>query len=170
MWRRFGLFGALVGGGIELWAGSLFGQRLWPAMGDAVPDHARLLPAAQAVPIAPDGEKPPADLRRRLTFCRVDSLVLAGVSHRPGQPPHLKVLDIDTALRVNWQMFAGPEQRYCPAGVYRWRTAEDGEEAPRLQIQAENCLHCKACEIKDPAQNILWTPPEGGDGPHYRGM
>ena len=161
LWRRFGLAGALIGGGIDLWAGALLGRRLLPMLKDDVPDHARLVPATQARRI--DHGKSGG----RLSSCRAESLVHAGVSHRQGQPVHLKVLDMDTA-RATLSTYAGPEQRYCPAGVYRWR--EETEEAPRLIIQAENCLHCKACEIKDPAQNIRWTPPEGGDGPHYRGL
>ena len=162
LWRKLGLAGALIGGGIDLWGSALLKRRLLPRLVDKVADHARLLPAARATRIdhgGPGGKH---------TFCRSESLVLSGVSHRRGQPVHLRVLDMRKALEVNWRTFAGPEQRYCPAGVYMWREQADG--SARLAIQAENCLHCKACEIKDPAQNILWTPPEGGDGPHYRGL
>ena len=161
LWQRLGLVGALLGGGIDLWAGTFTGRRLLPAMADDTPDYARLLPAAQARRIEYGTSN------GQLFSRRAESLVHAGVAHRKGQPVHLKVLDIGTAL-ATWRTYAGPEQRYCPAGVYRWREEPDG--SPRLIIQAENCLHCKACEIKDPAQNIHWTPPEGGDGPHYRGL
>ncbi len=172
LWRRFGLLGAFMGGGIDLWAGRLLGRRLLPAMRDDVPDHARLIPAERATRMEHGREE--GESARKITFCRSESLALAGVSHRPGQPVHLKVLDMDKAVALNWRTYAGPEQRYCPAGVYQWRiekeSGTDAEERPVLRIQAENCLHCKACEIKDPGQNIIWTPPEGGDGPHYRGL
>ncbi len=161
LWRRFGLAGALLGGGLDLWAGALTGRRLLPALRSDVPDHARLLPADKAPRI--DYGKPKSDL----SFCRAESLAVSGVAHRRGQPVHLKVLDMQQAL-ATWRTFAGPEQRTCPAGVYVWREQPDG--SARLVIQAENCLHCKACEIRDPARNIHWTPPEGGDGPHYRGL
>ena len=162
LWRRFGLAGALFGGGLDLWSAVLRGKRLLPRLRDETPDHARMIPAEKAARI--EYGKPGG----RFTSCRAESLMHSGVSHRRGQPVHLKVLDERKALEVNWRTFAGPEQRYCPAGVYIWREQPDGPA--RLVIQAENCLHCKACEIKDPAQNIRWTPPEGGDGPHYRGL
>ncbi len=172
LWRRFGLAGVLIGGGIDLWAGAGLGRRLLPAMRNTVADHARLVPAEKAARIEHGDENKGA--AHKVTFCRAESLALAGVSHRPGQPAHLKVRDMGKAVALNWRVFAGPEQRFCPAGVYQWRTGEEekpgGEKRPVLRIQAENCLHCKACEIKDPGQNIIWTPPEGGDGPHYRGL
>ncbi len=162
LWARLGLPGALTAGALDLWAAHLLGRRLLPRVFHDTPDHATMLPAkshhATRSP-RPDG---------RLVFDRDNSLALSGVAHRRGQPCHLKILDEDAMLRLNRRRFGGPEQRYCPAAVYRWRKDEQGRE--ELLIQAENCLHCKACDIKDPGQHIRWTPPEGGDGPHYRGM
>lgn len=128
------------------------------------PDHQALRPAAQRRPIdypAHDG---------RITFDRLDSVFLSGTRHEEGQPSHLRLRDPQVPARVNAPRYAGPEVRYCPAGVYSYDT-DPGTGEPRLRIDAINCLHCKACEIKDPAQNIRWTVPEGsGDGPGYPNM
>jgi len=126
------------------------------------PDCRQLRPAARSRPIAypePDG---------RLTFDRLSSLLLAGTSHEEGQPCHLVLLDPEIPTRVNWAVYGGPETRYCPAAVYSYEPDAQGRQ--RLRIEAINCLHCKACEIKDPAQNIRWEVPQGGDGPGYQGM
>ena len=161
-WSRLGLAAALAVAAIDLWGARLLGQRLLPALRHDLPDHATLRPLKREKAVRspkPDG---------RLVFDRDSSLALAGVSHRRGQPAHLKISSMDAMRRLNRRLFGGPEQRYCPAAVYRWRRDEAGNE--QLLIQAENCLHCKACDIKDPGQNIRWTPPEGGDGPRYQGM
>ncbi len=162
LWRRFGLPGALLGGALDMWWARRRGRRLLPLLANDVPDHATLRPVKKSRGIRspkPDG---------RLVFDRDNSLALSGVAHRRGQPVHLKIRDEAALARLNRRVFGGPEQRYCPAAVYRWREGDDG--GLRLLIQAENCLHCKACDIKDPGQNIRWTPPEGGDGPRYQGM
>ena len=126
------------------------------------PDHRQLKPAARCRPITypkPDG---------RLTFDRTTSLFLANTNHEEGQPCHLVLDDPEIPTRVNWAIYHGPETRYCPAAVYDYEPDAQGQQ--RLRIEAINCLHCKACEIKDPAQNIRWTVPQGGDGPGYQGM
>ncbi|MSO89823.1 MAG: electron transfer flavoprotein-ubiquinone oxidoreductase [Rhodospirillaceae bacterium] len=126
------------------------------------PDHRTLYPAAAARPISypkPDG---------RLTFDRLSSVFLSNSNHEENQPPHLRLRDPQKAIAINLADFDAPEQRYCPAGVYE--ILRDGDGAPRLQINAANCVHCKTCDIKDPTQNIDWVVPEGGGGPNYTGM
>lgn len=124
-------------------------------------DHEQLKAAANAKKIAypkPDGI---------LTFDKLSSVFLSNTNHEEEQPCHLTLLDEDTPVKVNWEKFAGPEQRFCPAGVYEY-VEENG--AMRLQINAQNCVHCKTCDIKDPSQNIHWITPEGGGGPNYPNM
>ncbi len=152
-----------------LWLGSLlFGidQKLF---GGNVPwtlhnsaDHTTLKPAAQCTPInypKPDG---------KLSFDRLSSVFLSNTNHEEDEPCHLLLKDAGTPIRVNLATYDAPEQRYCPAGVYEIVKAEGAE--PRLQINAQNCIHCKTCDIKDPTQNITWVTPQGGEGPIYQGM
>ncbi|MGH8598081.1 MAG: electron transfer flavoprotein-ubiquinone oxidoreductase [Gammaproteobacteria bacterium] len=125
------------------------------------PDHSSLKPAAQSKPLEypkPDG---------RLTFDKLSSVFLSNTNHEENQPCHLHLRDPSVATRLNLAIYAGPEQRYCPAGVYEF--VNDGGQQ-RLQINAQNCVHCKTCDIKDPSQNINWVPPEGGGGPNYPNM
>ncbi|MCW5632431.1 MAG: electron transfer flavoprotein-ubiquinone oxidoreductase [Rubrivivax sp.] len=125
------------------------------------PDHARLHAAAQVEPIRypkPDG---------KLTFDRLSSVFISNTNHEENQPAHLTLKDAAVPVAVNLARYAGPESRYCPAGVYEFVQA-DGED--RLVINAQNCVHCKTCDIKDPTQNIVWVTPEGGGGPNYAGM
>ena len=103
----------------------------------------------------------------KITFDLMTSVNLSGTNHLEDQPAHLKLLDPELQKIKNWEIFGGPEQHYCPAGVYEILNKDDN---PYLQINAQNCLHCKACDIKDPLQNIKWTPPEGGGGPNYTSM
>ena len=103
-----------------------------------------------------------------LTFDRLSSVFLGGVNHEENQPSHLRLKDESVMIRVNYEKYGSPETRYCPAGVYEILGEEEGK--PRLQINAQNCLHCKTCDIKDPTQNIRWTVPEGGGGPNYPNM
>lgn len=125
-------------------------------------DHACLLPASQCQPI--DYPKPDG----KLTFDVASSVYLSGTMHEENQPVHLTLKDREIPLTVNRPVYAGPETRYCPAGVYDYVT--DSEGRVRLQINAANCLHCKTCDIKDPCQNIVWVAPEGGGGPNYPDM
>lgn len=125
------------------------------------PDHVYLKPASECKPIVypkPDG---------KLTFDRLSSVFISNTNHAEDQPAHLTLKDATIPVNVNLQKFAGPESRYCPAGVYEF-VEEAG--APRLQINAQNCVHCKTCDIKDPTQNIVWVTPEGGGGPNYTNM
>ena len=126
------------------------------------PDHVNLRPAAECAPIEypkPDG---------KLTFDRLSSVFISNTNHEENQPAHLTLKDATVPVSVNLSRYAGPESRYCPAGVYEFVKSEDG--ADRLQINAQNCVHCKTCDIKDPSQNIVWVTPEGGGGPNYAGM
>ena len=125
-------------------------------------DHEKLKPAAECKPIAypkPDG---------KLTFDRLSSVYLSNTNHEENQPPHLTLKDSSVPVAINLSKYAGPEQRYCPAGVYEFVKGGDGSE--RLQINFQNCVHCKTCDIKDPTQNIVWVTPEGGGGPNYVNM
>ena len=153
---RFGLWGGLVNAALDTYV--LRGRAPW-TLHHPHPDHATLLPADQAPRIAypkPDG---------KLTFDRLASVFISNTNHEEDQPAHLKLREPERWQAVNWQRFAAPESRYCPAGVYEAVGVEEG--APRLQINAQNCVHCKTCDIKDPTQNIDWCTPEGGGGPNY---
>ena len=127
-------------------------------------DHECLLPAAQCAPIVypkPDNE---------LTFDRLSSVFLSNTNHEENQPAHLTLKDPSVPVNVNWKIYAGPEARYCPAGVYEFVEDANSPEGERLQINAQNCVHCKTCDIKDPTQNIVWVTPEGSGGPNYGNM
>jgi electron-transferring-flavoprotein dehydrogenase len=126
------------------------------------PDHTRLRRKEAAAPI----DYPKAD--GVLTFDRLSSVFVSNTNHEEDQPVHLTLKDADIPTAINLPVYAGPEQRYCPAGVYEFVESESGE--PRLQINAQNCVHCKTCDIKDPTQNINWVTPEGGGGPNYPNM
>ena len=155
---RYGRFWGTVHAGIDQIL--LRGRAPW-TLRHGEPDHASLDDAAAASPITypkPDGE---------ITFDRLTNVAFSGTNHEEGQPCHLQLADTEVPLNVNLARYDGPEQRYCPAGVYEF-VVEEG--AQRLRINAPNCLHCKACDIKDPTQNITWVPPQGGEGPRYPNM
>ena len=154
-----GMLGTLYAG-LDMWLGYL-GLRLpWTLKHKA--DNTTLRRKAEARPIdypKPDGV---------LTFDRLSSVFISNTNHEEDQPVHLTLKDPDIPTTINLPVYAGPEQRYCPAGVYEF--VEDGNGEPRLQINAQNCVHCKTCDIKDPTQNINWVTPEGGGGPNYPNM
>jgi electron-transferring-flavoprotein dehydrogenase len=125
-------------------------------------DHEMLKPAAQSKPIEypkPDG---------KLTFDRLSSVFISNTNHEENQPAHLTLKDASVPVEINLKTYAGPESRFCPAGVYEF--VKDDRDNDRLQINAQNCVHCKTCDIKDPTQNIVWVTPEGGGGPNYPNM
>jgi electron-transferring-flavoprotein dehydrogenase len=155
---RWGLPLALAYSAIDTYL--LRGQAPWTF--GHTPDYLHLTNARLAKPIRypkPDG---------KLTFDRLSSVFISNTNHDENQPPHLHLRDPALAIDVNYRLYDSPEQRYCPAGVYEIVTVGDGE--PRLQINAQNCVHCKTCDIKDPMQNIDWVVPEGGGGPNYPNM
>jgi electron-transferring-flavoprotein dehydrogenase len=163
LWFKKGKWVGNLMTGIEQW--------LLPKLGIASPpwtlhgrrrDHECLLPADQAQPIAypkPDG---------KLSFDRLSSVFVSNTNHEENQPAHLTLKNPAVPVALNLAKYAGPESRYCPAGVYEF--VRDDDQTDRLQINAQNCVHCKTCDIKDPSQNIVWVTPEGGGGPNYAGM
>jgi electron-transferring-flavoprotein dehydrogenase len=160
LWSRFGTFLGIGLAGIDMWT-SAIGFSLFGTLKHGKPDHETLKPAAQCAPIAypkPDGV---------LTFDRLSSVFISNTNHEEDQPAHLLVADPNLQRMSEYGVYAGPSQRYCPAAVYEW---VDEESTPRFVINAQNCVHCKTCDIKDPNQNITWVPPEGGGGPNYPNM
>ena len=162
LWSKLGTAGGLIAGGLDMWANRLLGGSLFGTMSHGGADHEGLKAASDAKPITylkHDGAT---------RFDRASSVYLSNTNHEEDQPIHLHVRDLDLQKTSEYDVYAGPSARYCPAGVYEWQTNEDG--APRFVINAQNCVHCKTCDIKDPNQNIDWVPPEGGGGPNYIGM
>ena len=158
-WFKYGLTVGSLMNGFEQFG--LKGNMPWTIHRDK-PDHAYLKPASECKQI--DYPKPDG----KLTFDRLSSVYISNVNHEENQPAHLTLKDESVPVAINLAKFAGPEQRYCPAGVYEFMKNDDGTD--RLQINAANCVHCKTCDIKDPTQNIVWVTPEGGGGPNYGGM
>jgi electron-transferring-flavoprotein dehydrogenase len=161
-WFKQGNMVGTVMTGIEQWLLPKLGMKSPPwTVHRKVADHERLHAASQIAPIVypkPDG---------KLTFDRLSSVFISNTNHEENQPAHLTLKDAAVPVAVNLALYAGPESRYCPAGVYEFVNT-DG--ADKLVINAQNCVHCKTCDIKDPTQNIVWVTPEGGGGPNYAGM
>ncbi|MCW7541825.1 electron transfer flavoprotein-ubiquinone oxidoreductase [Aquabacterium sp. A7-Y] len=162
-WFKKGLYVGTVMTGIEQWLLPKLGVKTPPwTKHRTQPDHVYLKPAAECPQIVypkPDG---------KLTFDRLGSVFVSNTNHEEHQPAHLTLKDASVPVNINLAKYAGPESRYCPAGVYEFVKTETGGD--RLQINAQNCVHCKTCDIKDPTQNIVWVTPEGGGGPNYSGM
>ncbi|ANM19690.1 electron transfer flavoprotein-ubiquinone oxidoreductase 2 (plasmid) [Rhizobium sp. N541] len=161
LWSKFGTALGVALGGLDMWTNTLFGFSFFGTLGHGKTDAQSLEPAAQHKPIAypkPDGV---------LTFDRLSSVFLSNTNHEEDQPVHLQVKDMGLQKRSEHDIYAGPSTRYCPAGVYEW-VEKDGQDT--FVINAQNCVHCKTCDIKDPNQNINWVPPQGGEGPVYPNM
>ncbi|HUH59292.1 MAG TPA: electron transfer flavoprotein-ubiquinone oxidoreductase [Candidimonas sp.] len=158
-WFKKGRTVATLMTGVEQWL--LRGKMPW-TLHHSKPDHACLQPAAECAPI--DYPKPDG----KLTFDRLSSVFISNTNHDENEPVHLTLKDASIPVSLNLAKYAGPEARYCPAGVYEFVKTDTGED--RLQINAQNCVHCKTCDIKDPSQNIVWVAPQGGEGPVYNGM
>jgi electron-transferring-flavoprotein dehydrogenase len=160
---KWGMVAGSIHGGLHMWLNDLgLGALVGWTLRHKAPDHASLLPAAEMPKIQypkPDGV---------LTFDKLSSVFLSGTNHEEDQPVHLRLRDPSIPVAHNLALYDGPENRFCPAGVYEYVDAEGGGR--RLQINAQNCVHCKTCDIKDPKQNIHWVVPEGGGGPVYTGM
>nr|WP_189672446.1 electron transfer flavoprotein-ubiquinone oxidoreductase [Pseudomonas sp. SWRI154] len=164
--RNFGAaihkYGAIIGGGFNWLDQNIFGGKLPITLRDTKPDYACLKLAADCKKI--DYPKPDG----KISFDKLSSVFISGTNHEEEQPCHLKLTDPSIPISKNLPLYDEPAQRYCPAGVYEVITKEDGEK--RFQINAQNCVHCKTCDIKDPAQNITWVSPEGAGGPTYPNM
>jgi electron-transferring-flavoprotein dehydrogenase len=161
LWSRFGTRAGVLLAGIDMWSNALLGRSPFGTLPHRHADHETLRPLAEAPALAyprPDG---------RISFDRAASVHLASIAHDEDQPVHLKLADPAVPIRDTLPRYGEPAPLYCPAGVYEV-AAEGG--APVFRIHAGNCVHCKTCDIKDPAQNITWVPPEGGSGPNYSGM
>jgi electron-transferring-flavoprotein dehydrogenase len=163
LWSKLGTVLGVGLGGFDMWTNQLFGVSLLGTLHHGKPDFATLIQASDARPITypkPDGV---------VSFDKLSSVFLSGTNHEEDQPIHLRLKDSSIPIAVNLPRWAEPAQRYCPAGVYEVLYDASGAN-PRFQINAQNCVHCKTCDIKDPAQNINWVVPEGGGGPNYPNM
>ena len=160
LWSKFGTIIGVALGGFDMWCNTL-GFSLFGTQSHAKPDGKTLDPANAHTAIVypkPDG---------KLTFDKLSSVFLSNTNHEEDQPVHLKVADMNLQKTSEHDVYAGPSNRYCPAAVYEW---VDEASGPRFQINAQNCVHCKTCDVKDPNGNITWVPPEGGGGPNYEAM
>ena len=161
LWSKYGTALGVALGGADMWVNTVM-PFLGHTMKHGKADYETLKPASDCKPI----EYPKAD--GKLTFDKLTNVSFSATNHEEDQPVHLQLADPDLPVSVNLPKFAEPAQRYCPAGVYEIVTNDDGD--PRFQINAQNCVHCKTCDIKDPSQNINWVCPEGGGGPNYPNM
>ncbi|MCX7300815.1 MAG: electron transfer flavoprotein-ubiquinone oxidoreductase [Rhodobacterales bacterium] len=161
LWSRYGLLASLGLGGFDMWTNNLFGLSLLGTLKHGKTDAAATEPAKRHKPI--DYPKPDG----KLSFDRLTNIAFSGTNHDPDQPCHLTLKDASVPIGVNLPKYAEPAQRYCPAGVYE--IVGEGADA-KFQINFQNCVHCKTCDIKDPSQNIVWKVPQGGDGPNYPNM
>jgi electron-transferring-flavoprotein dehydrogenase len=162
-WFKKGFYVGTIMTAIEHWLLPRLGIKEAPwTLRNPAPDHTFLKPASECAKI--DYPKPDG----KLTFDRLSSVFVSNTNHTEHQPAHLTLKNASVPVQTNLAKFAGPESRYCPAGVYEFVKNEDNTD--RLQINAQNCVHCKTCDIKDPTQNIVWITPEGGGGPNYAGM
>jgi electron-transferring-flavoprotein dehydrogenase len=162
LWSRYGTRIGVMLGGLDMWMASKLGFSFFGTLDHGKADHEATVEEFAAKPISypkPDG---------KLTFDRLSSVFLSNTNHEEDQPIHLKVIDDRLQRTSELGQYGGPSARYCPAGVYEW--VDDGEGDKRFQINAQNCVHCKTCDIKDPNQNIVWTVPEGSGGPNYPNM
>ena len=163
LWSRLGLFLGITLGAIDMWCANIIGKNLFGTLKHKYPDHSSLDLASKAKII----NYPKAD--GKISFERLESVSFSGTSHSDGQECHLKLNDKTIPTKFNLPNFNEPAQRYCPAGVYEILTDKEQSE-PRFQINYQNCVHCKTCDIKDPSQNITWKTPQGGEGPNYSTM
>jgi electron-transferring-flavoprotein dehydrogenase len=165
LWSKLGTIAGVMLGGLDMWTNELFGFSVFGTLHHGKPDHATLKPLSQVTPIAypkPDGV---------LSFDKLSSVFISNTNDEENQPVHLRLKDPAVPVRDNLPLYGEPARLYCPAGVYE--VVYDDEAAkkdPRFVINAQNCVHCKTCDIKDPTQNIVWITPQGGGGPNYAGM
>lgn len=165
LWSKFGTIGGVLLGGIDMWLNQLFGWSPFGTLKHGKPDYATLKPLSEVTPITypkPDG---------KLSFDKLSSVFLSSTNHEEDQPAHLKLAYPSIPVAKNLPLYGEPARLYCPAGVYEIvYTDNETKSDPRFVINAQNCVHCKTCDIKDPSQNITWVVPEGGGGPGYSNM
>ena len=164
LWSKYGTLVGVGLGGLDMWTNTIADASLFGTLGHGKPDHACLKPLSEVTPIVypkPDG---------KLTFDRLSSVYLSNTNHEEDQPVHLKVKDMELQKTSEHDVYGGPSGRYCPAGVYEWVEDKAATDGVRFQINAQNCVHCKTCDIKDPNQNINWVTPEGPGGPNYTNL
>jgi electron-transferring-flavoprotein dehydrogenase len=165
LWAKYGMPLGIMLGGADMWCNQLLGKSPFGTLAHGKPDSACLTPIAQVTPITypkPDGV---------LTFDRLSSVFLSSTNHAEDQPCHLRLANPAVPIEMNLPVFGEPARLYCPAGVYEVVYDDEAtKSSPRFVINSQNCVHCKTCDIKDPAQNITWVPPEGGGGPNYPNM
>jgi electron-transferring-flavoprotein dehydrogenase len=165
LWSKFGTIGGVVLGGVDMWINSIFGTSPFGTMKHGKADFETLKPIDQVKPIVypkPDGV---------ISFDKLSSVFISNTNHEEDQPVHLQLKDPSVPIRENLPKYGEPARLYCPAGVYEVVYANpEAKTDPKFVINAQNCVHCKTCDIKDPAQNINWVTPEGGGGPNYPGM
>ena len=160
-WSKYGLTASLMLGGLDMWTNT-FGFSLFGTQSHGKTDAASTEEASKHEPF--DYPKPDG----KISFDRLTNVSFSMTNHEESQPPHLTLKDPEVPVKVDYAQYAGPSSRYCPAGVYEF--VEDDAGKPKFVINFQNCVHCKTCDIKDPAQNIVWTTPQGGDGPNYPNM
>ncbi|MCJ2074546.1 electron transfer flavoprotein-ubiquinone oxidoreductase [Methylobacterium sp. E-016] len=164
LWSRYGTLAGVGLGGLDMWSNTLLNASIFGTLKHGKPDYACTKPISEVTPIVypkPDG---------KLTFDRLSSVYLSNTNHEEDQPAHLQVKDKGLQKTSEHDVFGGPSARYCPAGVYEWVEDAAAGDGVRYQINAQNCVHCKTCDIKDPNQNINWVTPEGPGGPNYPNM
>jgi electron-transferring-flavoprotein dehydrogenase len=165
LWSKFGTLAGIAAAGLDMWVNEIFGTSPLGTLRHGQPDYASLKPLAEVTPIQypkPDG---------KLTFDRLSSVFVSNTNHEEDQPCHLLLKDPSIPIGRNLPEYGEPARLYCPAAVYEVVYTNEAEQRdPRFVINAQNCVHCKTCDIKDPAQNIDWVPPEGGGGPNYPNM
>jgi len=165
LWSKFGTYIGIALGGLDMWTNQLFGLSLFGTLKHGKPDYATLKPLKDVKPIIypkPDG---------KISFDKLSSVFLSSTNHEEDQPAHLRLKDAAVPVAQNLPLYGEPARLYCPAGVYEVVYGNEAAKTePRFVINAQNCVHCKTCDIKDPAQNINWTVPEGSGGPNYASM
>jgi electron-transferring-flavoprotein dehydrogenase len=165
LWSKYGTMAGIALGGVDMWLNQLFGWSPFGTLKHGKADHETLKPLSEVKPIVyprPDG---------KISFDKLSSVFLSSTNHEEDQPAHLKLTDPSIPIERNLPLYGEPARLYCPAGVYEVVYADEAAKTgPRFVINAQNCVHCKTCDIKDPAQNITWTVPEGGGGPGYANM
>ena len=165
LWSRFGTILGVALGGADMWLNTLFGWSPFGTLSHGGPDYKSLKPLNEVTPIVypkPDGV---------VSFDKLSSVFLSATNHEEDQPVHLQLKDASVPIETNLPLYGEPARLYCPAGVYEVVYGDDvAKSDPRFVINAQNCVHCKTCDIKDPSQNITWVTPEGGGGPNYPNM